>query len=159
MPSTRSTSSSTTSTIHTSTSYSTPLSRSSQAQDVSEIYHPTKPLPPCKPNNSFTRKPEGMVSVWVWRWRMWFEATFVLSMLEPWEKIMMVCIFLVMSALCTYTVITYLPHHLTLMKRRATYYLVGQEGDERLLWQWASQVYGSYVGALTGGGHAARTEF
>lgn len=30
----------------------------------------------------------------------------------------------------------YLPRHLVVMQRRAVYYLWGQEGDERLLWQW-----------------------
>jgi len=29
-----------------------------------------------------------------------------------------------------------MPHHLVVMRRRAMYYLWGQEGDERLLWQW-----------------------
>jgi len=29
-----------------------------------------------------------------------------------------------------------MPHHLVVMRRRAVYYLWGQEGDERLLWQW-----------------------
>jgi hypothetical protein len=29
-----------------------------------------------------------MLKILLWRWRMWFESTFVLSMLEPWEKIL-----------------------------------------------------------------------
>src|SRR5690348_5747478 len=50
--------------------------------------------------------------------------------------ISLVCIFLVISAFCTSAIIKYSPHYLTRMTRRATYYLMGQEGDERLLWQW-----------------------
>ncbi|KAF6752824.1 hypothetical protein DFP72DRAFT_1046979 [Ephemerocybe angulata] len=99
---------------------------------------PQGPLPPSKPNHEFTRKPSGTLARYVWKWRMWFEATFVLSMLEPWEKIMLVTIFLVVSFFFTSAIIKYLPKHLTIMKRRATYYLIGQEGDERLLWQWIS---------------------
>ena len=32
----------------------------------------------------------------------------------------------------------YMPHHMAVMQRRATYYLFGQdsEGAERSLWQW-----------------------
>lgn len=72
-----------------SSSSSTLGATSRRSAAVEEIYHPTKPLPPKKPNNEFTRRPSGTLSVFFWRWRMWFEATFVLSMLEPWEKIMM----------------------------------------------------------------------
>ena len=39
--------------------------------------------------------------------------------------------FLVLSG-----ILKYMPHHLVVMRRRAVYYLWGQEGDERLLWQW-----------------------
>ncbi|KAJ2928058.1 hypothetical protein H1R20_g9032, partial [Candolleomyces eurysporus] len=76
-----------------------------------------------------------MLKILVWRWRMWFESTFVLSMLEPWEKIMIVTFLLITSYFLTSAVVKHLPHHVTVMKRRAMYYLVGQEGDERLLWQ------------------------
>ncbi|KAF7307263.1 Fip1 domain-containing protein [Mycena indigotica] len=46
-------------------------------------------LPPPKPDHSFTRRPESPIAVFFWRRRMWFESTFVLSMLEPWEKILL----------------------------------------------------------------------
>lgn len=86
---------------------------------------------------------------------MWFEATFVLSMLEPWEKIMLVTIFLVVSFFFTSAIIKYLPKHLTVMKRRATYYLIGQEGDERLLWQWISGLLPSVANAPAARGAAS----
>ena len=35
------------------------------------------------------RKPKSAIGAFVWRWKMWFEATFVFSMLEPWEKILL----------------------------------------------------------------------
>ena len=34
------------------------------------------------------RKPEGAVARFFWRKRLWLEVTFALSMLEPWEKIL-----------------------------------------------------------------------
>ena len=49
--------------------------------------HPN--LPPPKPDHSFTEKPSSALGQFFWRRRMWFEATFVLSMLEPWEKILL----------------------------------------------------------------------
>jgi hypothetical protein len=95
---------------------------------------------------------------------MWFESTFVLSMLEPWEKILLsssqpllvhffgtnvllVTIFAGLFMLVFSGIIMYMPHHLVVMQRRAVYYLWGQEGDERLLWQWL----GLGVGAGPGG--------
>ena len=48
-------------------------------------------LPPPKPAHSFTRRPSSsnIVAQFFWRKRLWFESTFVLSMLEPWEKIIL----------------------------------------------------------------------
>jgi len=43
-----------------------------------------------------------------------------------------------------------MPHHLMFLRRRAFYYLWGQEGDERLLWQWLG-LAGPTEG-VTGGG-------
>lgn len=47
-----------------------------------------------------------------------------------------VCIFSLTFILVVTGLIKYLPEHLVKMQGRATYYLFGQEGDERLLWQW-----------------------
>ncbi len=46
-------------------------------------------LIPPKPDLSWTRPPTSRWRKILWRWRMWVEVTFVLSMLEPWEKIML----------------------------------------------------------------------
>lgn len=47
-------------------------------------------LPSPKPDHSFTRRPTSSnLAQFFWRKRMWFESTFVLSMLEPWEKILL----------------------------------------------------------------------
>ncbi|KAJ6598479.1 hypothetical protein DFH09DRAFT_876878, partial [Mycena vulgaris] len=93
-------------------------------------------LPPPKPDHSHTRRPTSALGVFLWRRRMWFEATFVLSMLEPWEKLLLITIFAVLFLLVGSGIVMYLPRHLDLMQRRAVYYLWGQEGGERLLWQW-----------------------
>ncbi|TFK37000.1 hypothetical protein BDQ12DRAFT_685656 [Crucibulum laeve] len=93
-------------------------------------------LPPAKPDHRSTRRPKSALGVFLWRRRMWFESTFVLSMLEPWEKIMLVTIFAVLFILLLTGLFKYMPHHLVVMRRRAMYYLWGQEGDARLLWQW-----------------------
>ncbi|KAJ6584310.1 hypothetical protein B0H10DRAFT_1688959, partial [Mycena sp. CBHHK59/15] len=90
-----------------------------------------------KPNHASTRRPPGSaIGQFIWRRRMWFEGTFVLSMLEPWEKILLLTLFAGLCLLVLSGIFTYLPHHLVIMQRRAVYYLWGQEGDERLLWQW-----------------------
>ncbi|KAJ7220523.1 hypothetical protein GGX14DRAFT_325847, partial [Mycena pura] len=93
-------------------------------------------LPPPKPDHTYTRRPNTKLGVFLWRRRMWIESTFVLSMLEPWEKILLLTIFAVLFVLVGSAIVMYLPHHLAVMKGRAMYYLWGQEGDERALWQW-----------------------
>ncbi|KAJ7267454.1 hypothetical protein C8J57DRAFT_1450499 [Mycena rebaudengoi] len=108
---------------------------------------PPSCLPPPKPDHSSTRRPDSKLAVFLWRRRMWFESTFVLSMLEPWEKILLITIFAGLFMLVFSGIIMYMPHHLVVMQRRAVYYLWGQEGDERLLWQWL----GLGVGAGPGG--------
>jgi len=52
-------------------------------------------LPARKPNHSFARKPKSPLQQFFWRRRMWFESTFVFSMLEPWEKVMLCMSFFV----------------------------------------------------------------
>ncbi|KAF5381664.1 hypothetical protein D9615_005462 [Tricholomella constricta] len=113
-------------------------------------------LPKAKPDHSFARPPKSKLGLFLWRRRMWFESTFVLSMLEPWEKILLcksipsllvltteltplyglVTIFVGTFILVMTGLVKYLPEHIVIMQRRAVYYLWGQEGDERLLWQW-----------------------
>jgi hypothetical protein len=46
-------------------------------------------LPTPRPDHRSTRRPSSKLGVFLWRRRMWFESTFVLSMLEPWEKFLM----------------------------------------------------------------------
>lgn len=119
-------------------------------------------LPPPKPDHSFTRRPSSsnLVARFFWQKRIWFESTFVLSMLEPWEKILLrefvpliplkyyltyvllVTIFTILFVLVFTGILKYLPHHLVVMRVRAVYYLWGQEGDERLLWQWIGRATG-----------------
>ncbi|KAJ7254632.1 hypothetical protein B0H12DRAFT_972904, partial [Mycena haematopus] len=92
-------------------------------------------LPPPKPNHSYTRRPtSSKLAVVLWRGRMWFESTFALSMLEPWEKILLITIFVALFTLVCSGIVTYFPQHLVVMQRRAVYYLWGQEGGERMLW-------------------------
>lgn len=52
------------------------------------------------------------------------------------EHSMAVTIFAFLFVLVFTGIFKYLPHHLVIMRGRAVYYLWGQEGDERLLWQW-----------------------
>jgi hypothetical protein len=55
---------------------------------------------------------------------------------------MVVTISAVLFVLVFTGILKYLPHHLVVMRGRAVYYLWGQEGDERLLWQWIGRATG-----------------
>ncbi|PBK73645.1 hypothetical protein ARMSODRAFT_930825 [Armillaria solidipes] len=85
-------------------------------------------LPPPKPDFSFARPPKSKVAFFFWRWRIWFEATFALTVLEPWEKTVLLVIVFISTAFCLAALFKYLPQQIEQMKRRAIYYLWGQEG-------------------------------
>ncbi|KAI9429025.1 hypothetical protein H4582DRAFT_387163 [Lactarius indigo] len=63
----------------------------------------------------------------IWHWRMLFESTFALSMLEGWEKILVVALMSVFWGLLITGIYRYLPYHLEFLYRRAVYYLLGTE--------------------------------
>ena len=42
--------------------------------------------------------PRGAVANFLFRWRLWFESTFVFTLLEPWEKGLLRTYFLIMRA-------------------------------------------------------------
>ncbi|KAF8880552.1 hypothetical protein BD779DRAFT_1446183, partial [Infundibulicybe gibba] len=96
----------------------------------------------------FHRPPKSQVGRFLWRKRMWFESTFVLSMLEPWEKILLITIFFGIFILVLTGLFRYMPRHLVEMQRRAVYYLWGQEGDVRGVRQWIWGVGVEGVGSV-----------
>ena len=34
------------------------------------------------------KPPKNPIAAYIWRWRLWGEVTFALSMLQPWEKLL-----------------------------------------------------------------------
>ncbi|RPD56569.1 hypothetical protein L227DRAFT_465544, partial [Lentinus tigrinus ALCF2SS1-6] len=71
--------------------------------------------------------PRSVVGKFLWRRRVWVEVTFALSMLEPWEKfLVMVVMYLTLGLLLT-GMYLYLPHHLAFLSARAAYYLFGRD--------------------------------
>ncbi|KAI8973138.1 hypothetical protein BD414DRAFT_499252 [Trametes punicea] len=71
------------------------------------------------------RKPQSPIAQFFWRRRVWIEVTFALSMLEPWEKL--VVVFVIYAALLLLAVgcVLYLPQHLSFLHARAAYYFFG----------------------------------
>ncbi|PVF93302.1 hypothetical protein CPB86DRAFT_715759 [Serendipita vermifera] len=83
---------------------------------------PRKPQPRYPP-------PKSAVGRFFWRKKMWVEATFALSMLERWEKILVVTLFVSVWALFIAGATVYLPQHLKFLTRRTRYYLLGNERE------------------------------
>ncbi|TCD65153.1 hypothetical protein EIP91_003046 [Steccherinum ochraceum] len=107
------------------------------------------------------RAPTSVIGVFFWKWRMWFESTFALSMLQPWEKVLIspyhptsspqpvfwltppsldMTVFITTSILILLLtgIFFYFPSHILQISKRATYYLLGSEsadlGFSRLGW-------------------------
>ncbi|KAI0700687.1 hypothetical protein C8T65DRAFT_612780 [Cerioporus squamosus] len=75
------------------------------------------------------RPPRSLIGQFLWRRRVWVEVTFALSMLEPWEKfLVMIVMYLTLGLLLT-GMYLYLPHHLAFLTARASYYLFGRDAS------------------------------
>lgn len=118
-------------------------------------------LPPPRPDFSFTRRPKTKTREFFWRWRIWIEATFALTVYEPWEKVVvckcsplvpngtlnppslftlsiLVTIFAILFVAMLTLMVNYLPRQLIFMRRRTMYYLWGEDWDDRALWSYLS---------------------
>ena len=60
----------------------------------------------------------------------------------------LVALFVVAWIFVTSAIMKYLPRHVQLMTQRAMYYIYGQEGDPRLLWQWLGAGSGGDIGRM-----------
>ena len=95
------------------------------------------------------RPPQSKVGTVVWKWRIWLETTVGLSLLEPWEKVLMseyhscpppsrlslaplaVVVFIYLLLALTATgILKYLPGNVAMLKGRMSYYLFGPEARE-----------------------------
>ncbi|KAI0764684.1 hypothetical protein C8Q74DRAFT_1205469 [Fomes fomentarius] len=75
------------------------------------------------------RPPKNPVGAFLWRQRIWIETTCGLSLLEPWEKLLVLTILhLFLTLLCT-GVYKFAPQQVSQLYRRALYYLFGISGD------------------------------
>ncbi|KAH9830210.1 uncharacterized protein C8Q71DRAFT_717379 [Rhodofomes roseus] len=73
------------------------------------------------------RAPRGKLAVFLWRRRIWIETTFALSMMQPWEKVVVVCMGCLLLGLFATTGYLYFPQHVRYVCGRALYYLLGSE--------------------------------
>ncbi|KZV94086.1 hypothetical protein EXIGLDRAFT_835286 [Exidia glandulosa HHB12029] len=74
--------------------------------------------------------PQTSVKRFFWRQRMRFETAFAISMLEPWEKILVLLLLLALSQIFLVGTFKYLPHHLEFLRQRAMFYLEGIGSDD-----------------------------
>ncbi|KAF8960648.1 hypothetical protein BDZ97DRAFT_2077410 [Flammula alnicola] len=98
--------------------------------------HVPAKLPPPKPDHSFARPPNTKLALFFWKRKMWIEATFGLTVYEPWEKVVVLSIFAVLFTAILIVMVNYLPQQLIVMQRRAVYYLWGVEQGEKALWPY-----------------------
>lgn len=87
-------------------------------------------LPYRPPGNAFGR--------FFWRWRVWLETTFALSMMQPWEKVFVVVVGYVLFVLLLAGVWLYLPQHFAYVHGRTMYYLLGNEAGSTSTWPWSA---------------------
>ncbi|EKM53101.1 uncharacterized protein PHACADRAFT_52265, partial [Phanerochaete carnosa HHB-10118-sp] len=76
------------------------------------------------------RPPKSPVGAFFWRRRVWFETTMGLSVLEPWEKVMILVVFFLLLTITATGMYKYLPQELDVIQQRMVYYFFGQEADK-----------------------------
>ncbi|KIO28987.1 hypothetical protein M407DRAFT_242792 [Tulasnella calospora MUT 4182] len=99
------------------------------AWDTSFSKKPLRTNPPHWGDIS-NRAPAGRLERWIWRKRLWFESTFILIVLEPWEKLLVCTVFALLAVFFTWSVYYYFPAQLQFMNTRAKYYILGDEGTQ-----------------------------
>ncbi|EIW56057.1 uncharacterized protein TRAVEDRAFT_60089 [Trametes versicolor FP-101664 SS1] len=73
------------------------------------------------------RPPKNAVGAFLWRWRFWLETTWGLSLLEPWEKILVLAFFYLLLVFVFTGVYKIMPQELPLLHGRLLYYLGSEE--------------------------------
>ncbi|WVR07083.1 hypothetical protein IAU60_004122 [Kwoniella sp. DSM 27419] len=63
----------------------------------------------------------------IWDKRVLIESTFALSMMQPWEKVLIVGTLFITLLLFWVSVYSYYPSHLAYLSRRFAYYVYGDE--------------------------------
>ncbi|KIP01627.1 hypothetical protein PHLGIDRAFT_80310 [Phlebiopsis gigantea 11061_1 CR5-6] len=76
------------------------------------------------------RPPKSAFGALLWRRRVWLETTTGLSLLEPWEKVLILAIFYFLLLLLITGVYKLLPGQLEAVQYRMVYYFFGQEADK-----------------------------
>ncbi|KAH9942683.1 hypothetical protein B0H21DRAFT_793427, partial [Amylocystis lapponica] len=73
------------------------------------------------------RPPRSALGVFFWRRRIWLETTFALSMVEPWEKVLISDVVYASLALLLVAARLYLPRQIVFVSQRTAYYFLGSE--------------------------------
>ncbi|KAH8114484.1 hypothetical protein DFH11DRAFT_1594743 [Phellopilus nigrolimitatus] len=86
------------------------------------------------------KQPSGLVSGFIWRIWIWTETTFALSLMEPWEIILIFIVVGIMTMVLTVGLVRYFPHTIMAALQRAQYYFSGSDSLVKSLKDeaWAS---------------------
>ncbi|KZT70703.1 hypothetical protein DAEQUDRAFT_667385 [Daedalea quercina L-15889] len=84
------------------------------------------------------RPPRTKLAAFLWRRRLWLETTFALSMMQPWEKVVVMCTVWLLLALFVTAGYLYFPRHVRYVCGRARYYLLGRELGMPAALKWSA---------------------
>ncbi|CCM01256.1 uncharacterized protein FIBRA_03305 [Fibroporia radiculosa] len=83
--------------------------------------------------------PNSLLGAFLWRKRMLIECTFGLTVLESWEKALLLCLIYLILTLIITGLYKYAPQYAVFVKQRTAYYLFGpqfQGGDRGEVAEW-----------------------
>ncbi|KAI0073844.1 hypothetical protein K474DRAFT_1602620 [Panus rudis PR-1116 ss-1] len=73
------------------------------------------------------RPPKNSLGAFLWRKRIWIESTMGLSVLEPWEKILVLVVFYLTLTLVITGLYKLVPQQTVQLQKRLLYYFLGEE--------------------------------
>ncbi|EPS97129.1 hypothetical protein FOMPIDRAFT_1129140 [Fomitopsis schrenkii] len=102
------------------------------------------------------RAPRSKLAAFLWRRRVWLETTFALSMMQPWEKVVVVCVFWLFMVVFLISGYLYFPHHVRYVFGRTRYYLSGRELDVPAALKWSASYLNPWANASNPLAYAVR---
>ncbi|KXN80960.1 hypothetical protein AN958_06551 [Leucoagaricus sp. SymC.cos] len=103
-----------------------------RSRTQSHIFQPLQPPPPARHLGEDVRKPPkyaGRFALFLWRLQLWFECTFGLTVMEPWERMVVLTLFAAVSLLVCTGLVRYFPEKISGLQRRTMYYLWGHADE------------------------------
>ncbi|THH07002.1 hypothetical protein EW145_g3689 [Phellinidium pouzarii] len=93
------------------------------------------------------QQPDGPLAAYIWRLYMCFSTSLALSVMEPWERVLVMSFLGMVLSLIAIGLVRYFPQFILAFLARARYYLFGEDAAGRDVVAWDAPNAGSIRGS------------